>query len=80
MAQALTKLPPGTPEQVEVSKAFHAISSKLPPGSSSPAGASNAMRTMALQQARMAPHQGAIHTQTGAPAPTPGAPPGAAAA
>jgi hypothetical protein len=69
MAMALTKLPPGTPMQVEVSKAFHAISSKLEPGSTSPAGVSNAQKTMAMQQQRMAPQQGAIRTQTGAPPP-----------
>lgn len=74
MAMALTKLPPGTPAQIEVSKAFHAISSKLEPGSASPAGATNAMRTLAMQQQRMGPQQGAIRTQTGAPAPMPGAP------
>lgn len=78
MAMALTKLPPGTPAQIEVSKAFHAISSKLEPGSASPAGINNAQRTMALQAQRMGPQQGALHTQTGAPAGA--APPAAHAA
>lgn len=78
MSMALTKLPPGTPMQIEVSKAFHAISSKLEPGSASPAGINNAQRTMALQGQRMGSQQGAMRTQAGG---APGAaPPPAAAA
>jgi hypothetical protein len=82
MAAALTKLPPGTPLAKAVSKAHFEISKEIEPGTASPAGVSNAMKTMALQQNRMRPQIGAQATQTGAPggAVAPPTPPPAAAA
>jgi hypothetical protein len=82
MAAALTKLPPGTPLAKAVSKAHFEIGKEIEPGAASPAGVSNAMRTMALGQNRMRPQIGAQATQAGAPggAAAPPTPPPAAAA
>ena len=81
MAAALTKLPPGSPLTKAVSKAHYEIGKELEPGAASPAGVSNAFKTMAIQQNRMQPHMGAMTTQAGAPgaaAPMPAKPPMAA--
>lgn len=67
MAAALTKLPPGTPLAKAVSKAHFEIGKELEPGAASPAGVSNAFKSMAMGQHRMAPQQGAMATQAGAP-------------
>lgn len=74
MAAALTKLPPGTPLAKAVSKAHFEIGKEMEPGAASPAGASNAMKNMALQHGRMQPQTGALATQTGG-APPPVIPP-----
>ncbi len=76
---AMTKVPPGTPLYKALAKANTDIGKELEPGSVSPAGENNAMKTMALQRARMQPHMAAQATQAGAPggaaAPPPQTPP-----
>lgn len=72
MTLAMTKIPPGTPLFKAVSKAVTDIGKEIEPGAASPAGMSNAMKGMAMQQGRMQPHIGAQATQAGAPG---GAPP-----
>ena len=83
MTLALTKIGAGTPAGQAVAKAIVDIGKHVPPGATSPQGASNAMRSMALRQTQMRPHmavQGGPPPGGGAP-PPPGAgappPPGA---
>lgn len=79
MTLAMTKVPPGTPLARALSKAHYEIGKELEPGAASPAGVSNAMKGMAMQQNRMQPHTGAQATQAGAPTgampPKPAVPP-----
>jgi hypothetical protein len=82
MVLAMTKIPPGTPLSKAISKAHFEISKELEPGAASPAGVSNAFKSMAQQHGRMAPQMGAMATQSGAPGMAAGAgapPPGAGA-
>lgn len=72
---AMTKVPPGTPLFKALSKAHFEIGKEIEPGAASPAGVSNAMKSMAMQQGRMAPHAGAMTTQAGGPAAGAAAPP-----
>ena len=76
MALALTKLPPGSPLSQAVSESMVKIGKHVEPGATSPAGVSNAIKGMAMKQAQMAPHAGAMATQGGAP--PGGMPPGGA--
>lgn len=73
---ALGKVGAGTPLGQSLAKALVDIGKHIPPGSTSPQGVSNAMKTMAMKQHQMAPHMAA----QGAGAPPGGAPPGAGAA
>jgi hypothetical protein len=74
MAMAMTKLPPGTPLARAVSKAHFDIGKEIEPGAASQAGVSNAFKSMAMQQNRMAPQNGAMATQMGAPGGAPAQP------
>lgn len=67
MTLAMTKVPPGTPLAKALSKAHYEIGKEIEPGAASPAGVSNAMKSMAMQQNRMQPHTGAQATQAGGP-------------
>lgn len=78
IVMAMTKVPPGTPLYNALSKANLDIGKELDPGAASPAGENNAMKTMALQRARMQPHVAAQATQAGSGgAPNPPTPPAA---
>lgn len=79
MTLALTKIGAGTPAGQAVAKAIVDIGKHVPPGATSPQGATNAMRSMALRQTQMRPHMAA---QGGPPPPggaAPQPPPGGAA-
>lgn len=67
IVMAMTKVPPGTPLYESLSKANLDIGKHLDPGSASAAGESNALKTMAMQRARMQPHIAAQGTQAGGP-------------
>jgi hypothetical protein len=75
MTLAMTKIPPGTPLAKAVSEAHFKIGKELEPGAASQAGVSNAFKSMAMQQGRMAPQMGAMATQAGAPGGAPGGAP-----
>lgn len=77
MTLAMLKVPPGTPLAKAISEAHYKISKEVEPGGTSPAGAQNAMRSMALQQTRMQPHMSAQTTHAGMPGGAGAAPGGA---
>lgn len=78
----MTKIPPGTPLAKALSKAHYDIGKELEPGAASPAGVSNAFKSMATQRNRMQPQMGAMATHAGVPGaaapPMQPPPPGAA--
>jgi hypothetical protein len=74
MTLALTKIGASTPPGQAVAKAIVDIGKHVPPGATSPQGASNALKAMALRQNQMQPHKAAQAAMT------PGAPPPGGAA
>ena len=68
---ALAKIPPGSKLANAISESYTLIGKELEPGSASPEGVSNAMKSMATQQMQMAPHRAAMATAGGAPPPPP---------
>lgn len=80
MTLALTKLGASSPIGQEIAKALVAIGKHVPPGATSPSGASNAMKMMAMKQNQMAPHAAAQGAMAPGGAPPGGAPPPGAGA